>query len=176
MNVGGKIELGIGSYCSGEVRGDLTNVKIGKYSSVAQGVLFDCGWGHETNFVSTFPFNAIYGHLSGVRDILGHPKSKGDIIIGNDVWIGERAIIMSGVNIGDGAVIGAGSIVTKNVDPYIIVAGNPAKSIKYRFNDYSYIIELLKIKWWDWPNEVVKDRIHEIMSIDVEKFINKYRK
>lgn len=91
--------------------------------------------------------------------------------IGNDVWIGSNVLIKGGVTIGDGAVVGMGSIVTKDVPPYAVVAGNPAKIIKYRCND-EQIKALLRIKWWDWPIELIKERKNDFANID--DFIKKY--
>lgn len=108
-----------------------------------------------------------------LADITGHPKSKGDIIIGNDVWIGEGAVIMGGVNIGSGAVIATNAVVTKNVEPYSIVAGIPARVVKMRFDDVS-IGKLLKIAWWDWSDEEITIAGRYLMSTDVSGFIEKY--
>lgn len=93
-------------------------------------------------------------------------------VIGNDVWVGKNASIMAGVKIGDGAVIGAGAVVTKDVPPYAIAGGVPAKVIKYRFSE-EQIAELLKIKWWDWSDKVIADRFDDFLDID--EFIRKYR-
>ena len=98
--------------------------------------------------------------------------SKGPIIVGNDVWIGFRSIILSGVTIGDGAVIYAGSVVTKDIPPYAIVAGVPAKIIRYRF-DAKTIERLARVAWWDWPDEVIKSRLDDFL-ISGEEFSKKY--
>jgi len=104
-------------------------LKIGAYCSIASGVVFLLGAEHNTSLISTYPFKA---KLYGAKK---ESLSKGDIIVGNDAWIGVNAIICGGVEIGQGAVIAAGSVVTKNVEPYSIVGGNPAKHIKYRFSE-----------------------------------------
>lgn len=106
-----------------------THLIIGAYCSIAPNVKFLLGGEHKTKCISTFPFKVMRFGESKEAD------SKGDIVIKDDVWIGESAIICSGVTIGQGAVIAAGSVVTKNVQPYAIVGGNPAKVIKYRFTD-----------------------------------------
>lgn len=92
---------------------------------------------------------------------------KGDIVIGNDVWIGYEAVILSGVSIGDGAVIGCRAVVTRDVLPYTVVGGVPAKPIRKRF-DEDTIAELLEIKWWDWPEEKIAERITDIQNGDLK--------
>lgn len=95
-------------------------------------------------------------------------NNKGDIIIGNDVWIGYEAVILAGVTIGDGAIIGTRAVVTKDVPPYSIVGGVPAKSIRKRFDDET-IVELLRLKWWDWSEEKIAQNIQAIKSGQVEQ-------
>ena len=95
-------------------------------------------------------------------------NNKGDIIIGNDVWIGYEAVILAGVTIGDGAIIGTRAVVTKDVPPYSIVGGVPAKSIRKRFDDET-IVELLRLKWWDWSEEKNAQNIQAIKSGQVEQ-------
>ncbi|CVI57422.1 type B chloramphenicol O-acetyltransferase [Agrobacterium leguminum] len=124
---------------------------IGSFCSIGSGAAFIMAGnqGHRNEWISTFPFffmpevpefeNAGNGYLPA-----------GDTVIGNDVWIGSEAIIMPGITVGDGAVIGTRALVTKNVEPYAIVGGNPAKTIRKRFDDDS-IAMLLEMKWWDWP-------------------------
>jgi serine acetyltransferase len=104
---------------------------------------------------------------------MGHPSCKGDIIIENDVWIGATATIMSGVKISNGAVIGAGSVVTKDVPPYAIVAGNPAKVVKYRFTE-EQIEKLLSIAWWDWEEIKIRDNAMKMWSDDINGFIDEF--
>jgi len=104
---------------------------------------------------------------------MGHPSCKGDIIIENDVWIGATATIMSGVKISNGAVVGAGSVVTKDVPPYAIVAGNPAKVVKYRFTE-EQIEKLLSIAWWDWEEQKIRDNAMIMWSNNIDDFINKF--
>lgn len=98
------------------------------------------------------------------------------VTVGNDVWIGERVMIMGGINIGDGAVVGAGAVVTKDVPPYSIVAGIPAKLIRYRFSD-DIVEKLLELKWWKLPDEVLRENIAQFQSdkIDIEKLIQKFQ-
>ena len=167
----GHVFMGHRSYGSPVVRGDISDIRIGKYCSIAQNVIVDLGWHHNTKFITTYPLNVMFEKL---KHITGHPKSKGDIIIENDVWIGEGSIIMGGVHIGSGSVIGAGSIVTKNVEPYSIVAGNPAKQIRKRFSE-DQINSLLKINWWDWPEEKIIENADLLMNEQtIQQFINKH--
>jgi serine acetyltransferase len=104
---------------------------------------------------------------------MGHPSCKGDIIVGNDVWIGAKSTIMSGVNIGNGAVIGSNSTITKDVPPYAIVVGNPGKIVKYRFTE-KQIESLLKISWWDWTEDRIKTEAMNMWSNNVDEFIDKH--
>ena len=127
-------------------------VDIGSFCSVAGGVLFLCQANHPSHTASTFPLQS---RVFRREENLGYLKSKGPIVVGNDVWIGACAIIMSGVTIGDGAIVAAGSVVTKDVPPYTLVGGNPAKFIKKRFSDET-IASLLEIQWWDWPMSRIK--------------------
>lgn len=129
---------------------DFNNDKliIGKFCQIASGVEFVMnGANHQMNAISTFPFYTIEGWEMNPPTSKDLPL-KGDTIIGNDVWIGQNAVILPGVNIGDGAIIGASSVVGSNVAPYSIVAGNPAKEIRKRFDD-ELIELLLKFKWWN---------------------------
>jgi acetyltransferase-like isoleucine patch superfamily enzyme len=140
--------------------GQSEELVIGKHCSIAVGLTVMLGGNHRHEWISTYPF----GHVDSdfVRDITNVPaaKSNGDVIIGNDVWIGQGATIMSGINIGDGAVIAANSHVVKDIPPYSIFGGNPAVLIKKRFDDN--IIELLlTLRWWD----LSVDQIREIQPI-----------
>jgi carbonic anhydrase/acetyltransferase-like protein (isoleucine patch superfamily) len=104
---------------------------------------------------------------------MGHPSCKGDITIENDVWIGAKSTIMSGVKIGNGAVIGATTTVTKDVPPYAIVVGNPGKIVKYRFTE-KQIELLLKISWWNWNEDKIKREFKILWSSNINDFINKH--
>lgn len=144
-----------------------TKVKIGKYCSIAGGVTILLGGNHRTDWVTTFPFSVYWHKVAG--HIQGHLTTKGNVIIGNDVWIGWGAMILSGVTIGDGAVIGANALVTKNVPPYAIVGGNPAKIIKYRF-DEDTINKLLAIAWWDWSEDKIASALPFMLTNDINDF------
>lgn len=138
---------------------------VGKFCQIATGVRFIMNGGnHAMNGTSTYPFK-IFGK-SWSNASLDTP-SRGDIVIGNDVWIGNNVTIMNGVKIGDGAIIGTNSLVTKNVDPYSVVGGNPAALLKKRF-DESTIEFLLKLKWWDWGVEKITKHIDLITNGDIE--------
>ena len=130
------------------------------------------GGEHRVDWLTTYPFNVLWPE--GVQ-ITGHPATKGDITIGNDVWLGRESIILSGVKIGDGAVIGARAVVSKDVAPYSIVVGNPARTVKSRFSEYA-VDELMKIKWWEWPDEKIGLYLPKLLSGDVFGFINAAKK
>ncbi|HKK73661.1 MAG TPA: CatB-related O-acetyltransferase [Saprospiraceae bacterium] len=139
---------------------------IGKFCMIASDVTFIMNGGnHLTDAISTYPFAIFGGSWAGAMDGKNYP-SKGDTLIGNDVWIGHRATIMPGVTIGDGAVIGTGSTVVKDVPPYAVVGGNPARVIKKRFSEED-ITQLLEIKWWNWPPEKISQHLQLLTSGDV---------
>jgi acetyltransferase-like isoleucine patch superfamily enzyme len=120
--------------------------------------------------VSTYPFGHIHqGIFSGFNGA-GHPGTKGDVIIGNDVWIGANSTIMSGVTIGDGAVVAGSSHVVKDVEPYTLVGGNPARYIKHRFTP-SQIEKLLDIAWWNWEDAKIDRFTPLLCQGDIDKFI-----
>jgi len=146
---------------------------IGKFVQIAHGVQFiTSSANHQMDGFSTFPF-AIFGEPWASNYVAKWPN-KGDTIIGNDVWIGHEALIMPAVTIGDGAIIASRSLVTKNVPPYTIVAGNPAKVIRHRFDDKTISI-LLKIKWWNWPIEKINKNIPSIVGADINALKNAER-
>lgn len=144
-------------------------LKIGKFCSIACGAkfLFTSG-NHTMKSLSTYPFPIFFEEwgLDG-KDICDAWDNKGDIVIGNDVWIGYEAVILSGVTIGDGAVIGSRAVVTKDVEPYTIVGGVPAKPIRKRFDEQT-IEKLEKIGWWDWSEEQIRQNIGAIQAGDVD--------
>lgn len=143
---------------------------IGKFCAIAQGVRFIMnGANHPMAGFSTYPF-----HIFGGSWIHAHAEgegqtNRGDTIVGNDVWIGYDAVIMPGVRIGDGAIIGSCAVVTKDVPPYAIVGGNPARVIRQRFSD-EVVAHLLRIQWWHWPVERITANLSRITSID-EKWL-----
>ncbi|MBV8932618.1 MAG: CatB-related O-acetyltransferase [Kutzneria sp.] len=142
---------------------------IGKYCAIASGAKFimNANRFHRVHSLSTYPFPLFGSDWRKDIDLFTHTPSHGDTVIGNDVWIGHSAIIMPGVRIGDGAVIGAGSVVTTDIPPYGVVAGNPARLLRLRF-DEEQVAHLLRIAWWDWPVEQVTRHLRTIMSGTVE--------
>ena len=143
---------------------------IGKFVSIACGAkfLFNSA-NHTQRSLSTYIFPVLFEEWG--LDVDRIPEAwdnKGDIVIGNDVWIGYEAVVLAGVTIGDGAIVAARAVVTKDVPPYTIVGGMPAKPIRKRFSD-SEIDQLLELKWWDWPPEQIAAHIDLIQSGDLEK-------
>lgn len=138
---------------------------IGKFCSIACGAkfLFNSA-NHTFRSLSTYPFPLFFEEWGlDKKNVTDSWDNKGDIVIGSDVWIGYEAVIMAGVTIGDGAVIGARAVVTKDVLPYTIVGGIPAKPIRKRFSEET-ISALLALKWWDWPKEKIAQKIEAIQS------------
>ncbi len=142
---------------------------IGKFCMIASGVTFIMnGANHLTEAISSYPF-AIFGHdWKDAMNGKAYP-TKGDTVVGNDVWIGFNATIMPGVKIGDGAIIAANSTVTKDVAPYSIAGGNPASLIRKRFTE-KQIEKLLKIKWWDWDVKKITENLPLLTGGEIEKF------
>ena len=140
---------------------------IGKFCMIASDVQFIMnGANHLTNAISSYPF-AIFGQgWEGAMEGKAYP-TKGNTRIGNDVWLGYKAAIMPGVTIGDGAIIGAYAVVTKDVPPYAIVAGNPATVIRKRFSDGD-IERLLQIRWWDWPIDKITRNVQLFTGNNIE--------
>ena len=153
------------------INGD--KLKIGKFCSIACGAkfLFTSG-NHSMKSLSTYTFPIFFDEWGlDVKDIRSAWDNKGDIVIGNDVWIGYEAVILSGVTIGDGAIIGARAVVTKDVPPYTIVGGVPAKPIRKRFDD-TIIEKLETLRWWDWDEETIKRNIPAIQTGDIAALEN----
>lgn len=142
---------------------------IGKFCSIACGARFlFTSANHALGSLSTYPFPIFFEEWGlDPKDIASAWDNRGDIIIGNDVWIGYEAVILSGVTIGDGAIIGTRAVVTKDVPPYTIVGGVPAKPIRTRFSEET-IEALLALKWWDWPKERIAAHITDIQTGQLE--------
>jgi len=154
---------------------DKFHIYLGSYVSIGRDCNFFLHANHRTDWITTS--SQLWGPVSDdVADMhmrIGHPTCNGDIHVGNDVWIGAKATVMSGVKINDGAVVAACSVVTKDVPPYAIVGGNPAKIIKYRFTE-EQIDSLLKIKWWEWEEQKIKEEAMNMWSTDINEFIKKH--
>ena len=130
------------------------HVLVGRYCALGHRLTFELGLNHDYRQVTTYPFEDLADGKEPQINHYNHVNRK-QIIIGNDVWIGCDVTILGGVRIGNGAVIGAGAIVAKDVPPYAVVVGNPARVIKYRFDEET-IRALQEIKWWNWPEEKIK--------------------
>ena len=124
------------------------------------------GGEHHTDWVSSYPFSLMF---PAAGPLPGYPLTKGDVVIGSDVWLGHDALILSGVTIGHGAVVGARAVVTHDLEPYSVVAGNPARLIRHRFEP-ALVKRLLNVAWWDWPPGRVEEAWPLLMSPDVVGF------
>lgn len=147
---------------------------IGKFCAIAQGVEFMMnGANHLLTGASSYPFGIFKGweHTPWAKQ--KKFTNKGDTIVGNDVWIGQKAVILPGVKIGDGAIIGAYAIVAKDIPPYTVAVGNPARVVKKRFSQ-KVINHLLKIKWWNWPAKKIKANL-KVLTSGKEKDILKLK-
>lgn len=148
------------------INGD--KLQIGRFCSIACGAkfIFTCA-NHTQASLSTYTFPLFYEEWGlDKRNVTSAWDNKGDIVIGHDVWIGYEAVILSGVQIGDGAIIGARAVVAKDVPPYTIVGGVPAREIRKRFDDET-VRELLRLQWWNWPRQTIQKLIPHITSGDV---------
>ena len=147
---------------------------IGKFCQIAAGVEFVMnGANHQMNAVSTFPFYTLEGWDAPPPSPADLPL-KGDTVIGNDVWIGQNAVILPGVHIGDGAIIGASSVVGRDVEPYTIVVGNPARPVRKRFDDELTVL-LLRFRWWDKSIEEIDSLIPLLTDGDPDRVRAKLR-
>ena len=147
-------------------------LSIGKFCSIACGAkfLFNSA-NHALGSLSTYPFPIFFEEWD--LDVEAIPRAwdnKGDIVVGSDVWIGYEAVILAGVTIGDGAIIGARAVVTRDVPPYTIVGGVPAKPIRKRFSEAT-VERLLELRWWDWPEERIAANLEAIQSGDLESLV-----
>ncbi|MCD6292272.1 MAG: CatB-related O-acetyltransferase [Deltaproteobacteria bacterium] len=165
--------IDIGAYSYGEPIihrwSDKYRVEIGKFCSIADDVHLLVDGNHRSDWISTYPFGQLLENFPKNQE---HPTGKGNIKIGNDVWIARSAVILSGVSIGNGAVIAAGAMVVKDVADYQIVGGNPAHNLGFRFSK-SQIEDLLKIAWWNWPLEKVREEIALLESQNINEFIKR---
>lgn len=164
-----RFQVGRGTYGEPTVLqwGEPATFEVGSFCSIAGGVTILLGGNHRVDWITTYPFSVL--RKSAMR-FTGHPSTKGDVTIGNDVWIGEYSTILSGVTVGNGAVIGACSVVTKPVPPYAIVVGNPARVVRKRFTD-EQISHLERIAWWDWSEEKLDKAMPLLLSNDIDGLI-----
>ena len=146
-----------------------------EYNSIGRDCNFFLHANHRPDWITTTSqlWGPVTPQIADMHMKMGHPSCKGDIIIENDVWIGATSTIMSGIKISNGAVVAGGSVVTKDVPPYAIVAGNPAKVVKYRFTE-KQIDKLLKISWWDWPEDKIRENGMTLWSDNIDKFIEEH--
>jgi acetyltransferase-like isoleucine patch superfamily enzyme len=161
---GGKIEV---------INPDKYKVIIGNFCSIASGCKIFLNANHRKDWVTTYPFGHIHQRIFTNFNGYGHPTCNGNVVIGNDVWISSNVTIMSGVTIGDGAIIANNSHVVKDVEPYTLVGGNPAKYISSRFDDET-IKKLLKIKWWNWDDEKINQYLPLLCSSNIQKLIKTF--
>jgi len=151
--------------------GEPTKLVVGNFCSIAFDVTIYLGGNHRMDWVTTFPFpnNPVLENNNIERSTT--VGTKGDVVIGNDVWIGDNVTIMSGITIGDGACIACNSHIVKDVEPYSLVGGNPAKLIKYRFTE-EQIKKLLEIKWWFWEDEKINKYVPLLLNENIDQFIS----
>lgn len=145
-------------------------LRIGKYAAIGEQVTIVLT-NHRPDFVSIYPFALYRAHWRSVPADARDHRGRGDVVIGSDVWIGHGAVIAAGVEVGHGAVVGSLAVVTRNVPPYAIVGGNPARLIRSRF-DPATVARLLALAWWDWPDDKVDRYIPLILSDDIEAFLD----
>lgn len=163
-------EIGTGSYGIPVVHDwqEGTTLKIGSYTSIAENVEIFLGGHHRSDWVTTYPFPAMIEEAGQVPD---YAVSRGDVVIGSDVWLCTNSIILSGVTVGHGAVVAAGAVVSRDVAPYSIVAGNPARHIRWRF-DPEVCAALLQAAWWEWPELEIRSISALLCSDRIEDFLD----
>jgi virginiamycin A acetyltransferase len=143
---------------------------IGRFCALAEGVRFVMnGANHAMSGFSTYPFN-IFGHgwEEGFDQVTWEKENRGDTVVGNDVWLGTGVMVMPGVTIGDGAIVAARSVVSRDVEPYTIAGGNPAEPIRRRFDDGT-VARLLAVAWWDWPVDRISRNLDAIRGADIAR-------
>jgi acetyltransferase-like isoleucine patch superfamily enzyme len=143
------------------------SMTIGKFSSLSQGLEVLLCLDHEMSYATTYPLPQLFPSLES------NVRTKGDVVVGNDVWIGTGVTILSGVTIGDGAVVGARAVVARDVPPYAVVVGSPARVARYRF-DEDTIAKLLELRWWDWPRPVIEANLGLLQAADLGPLFDKF--
>jgi virginiamycin A acetyltransferase len=151
------------------------HIHLGKYNSIGRDCNFFLHANHRIDWITTSSqlWGPVTPEVADMHMKMGHPICKGDIVVENDVWIGAKSTIMSGVKIHNGSVVGSNSVVTKDVPPFSIVVGNPAKVVKYRFSE-KQIESLLKIAWWDWTEDRIYSEAMTLWSDNINEFIEKH--
>ncbi len=164
--------IGDASYGRPKIRFAESGAKlaIGRFCSLADGVEILLGGNHRMDWISTYPFPEFAKDWPSVAGRKDHHASRGDVTIGHDVWIGSQAMILSGVSIGHGAVVGARAVVSRDVPPYAIVAGNPAQVVRSRFTPDD-VAALIDTAWWDWPKDKISRHLPLLMAGDVTAFL-----
>ncbi len=147
-----------------------SKLTIGRFCSIADRVEILLGGNHRIDWVTTYPFPALPGLWPGARHLAGSHASRGDVRIGHDVWLGSACTLLSGISIGHGAVVAAHAVVTKDVEPYAVVGGNPARLIRMRFDDAT-IAALIDSAWWDLDREAVERLIPLLQGDNIAGFI-----
>lgn len=167
----GRIHYGSHTYGLPQVRwwGEEANLIIGKFCSIGKDVEILLGGNHRSSWVSMYPFPA-FGDWRCHVPTNNHTSTRGDVTIGNDVWLGQGSVILSGVRIGNGAVVGAYAVVSKDIPDYSIAVGNPAKVVRKRFSD-EQIAQLNVIAWWNWDFVKIQANIPKLLSYDIQDFI-----
>lgn len=166
LMTGPRFSIGDYSYGRIEVVGSVGRVTVGRFCSIAEDVQAIMV-GHNPDWITTYPFPALADRWPEAQGIEGHPKPMGDLVIGHDVWIGQRALLMGGISIGHGAIIGAGAVVTRDVAPYAVAVGAPAATTRMRFSEEK-IDRLLRLAWWDWPEDKIRRNVDRLCSGDVD--------
>lgn len=162
--------IGVGSYGMPVVHDwqEGATLIVGSYTSIAEQVEIFLGGHHRTDWVSTYPFPAMIDEAAQVQE---YAVSRGDVVIGSDVWLCTHAIVLSGVTVGHGAVVAAGAVVTRDVAPYSVVAGNPARHIRWRFAQEARE-QLLATAWWNWPESEVRSISPLLCSERIDSFLD----
>jgi chloramphenicol O-acetyltransferase type B len=165
-----RFHMGAGSYGIPIVHdwGDDATLSIGAYTSIADDVHVFLGGQHRSDWVSTYPFPRFIEQARGIQNFR---TTRGSVSIGNDVWLASGCTILSGVSVGDGAVVAARAVVARDVPPYAIVAGNPARIVRWRFSE-DVRRELLATQWWTWPEEEVQNIVQFLCTEDVSLLLN----
>ncbi|GHT90740.1 acetyltransferase [Betaproteobacteria bacterium] len=162
-------QIGLGTYGLPEVHdwNEGSALVIGSYCAIAEHVHIFLGGQHRTDWVSSYPFPAFIPEAAHIKDFGG---TRGDVVIGSDVWLCSRCTILSGVRIGHGAVIASGAVVSRDVPAYAIMAGNPARRIRWRFDEATREA-LLKSAWWEWPEAEIRQIVDKLCSSDIAAFL-----